>query len=64
MNIQEMRAASAEAREKELEELLRQQFTMRMQKATGQLANTAQIGRLRRDIARLKTVMNEVRKGS
>jgi len=64
MNIQEMRVASAEAREKELEELLRQQFTMRMQKATGQLGSTAQMGKLRRDIARLKTVMNEARKGS
>lgn len=59
MDIKEMRAANAEARAKELSDLLRQQFTLRMQKSTGQLANTGQLRVVRRQIARLKTVMKE-----
>lgn len=59
MELKEMRAASAEDRAKELEALMRQQFTLRMQKATGQLANTAQLRKVKQDIARLLTVMNE-----
>lgn len=59
MELKEMRAASAEDRAKELEALMRQQFTLRMQKTTGQLANTGQLRKVKRDIARLLTVMNE-----
>ena len=59
MNIDEMRAATVEGRAKELDELLRQQFNLRLQKVTGQLAAHTQIGKIRRDIARLKTVMTE-----
>ena len=62
MDIKEMRAANAEAKTKEMTELLRQQFTLRMQKATGQLANTTLLANVRRQIARLKTVMNETNK--
>ena len=43
----------------ELLELLRDQFNLRMQKATGQLAQTHLLGQVRRDIARVKTVLNE-----
>ncbi|MHB1586739.1 MAG: 50S ribosomal protein L29 [Acidiferrobacteraceae bacterium] len=64
MNIDEMRGATPEAREKELDDLLRQQFTLRLRKTTGQIASTAELPRLRREIARLKTVINEVRRGS
>ncbi|MHB1515046.1 MAG: 50S ribosomal protein L29 [Acidiferrobacteraceae bacterium] len=64
MNIEEMRAATPEARNKELEDLLRQQFTLRLRKATGQLASTAELPRLRREVARLKTVINEARRRS
>lgn len=59
MDIKEMRAATAEARAKELSELLRQQFNLRMQNATGQLGNTSQLQKVRREIARLKTVIGE-----
>ena len=41
----------------QLEELLSDQFKLRMQKATGQLGQTHLIGQTRRDIARVKTVL-------
>ncbi|OGI43730.1 MAG: 50S ribosomal protein L29 [Candidatus Muproteobacteria bacterium RBG_16_65_31] len=59
MKAKDIRAMDAEGRRKELNALLREQFNLRMQKATGQMANTATQRKLRRDIARLKTVMNE-----
>lgn len=43
---------------KELNDLLRAQFSLRMQIATQQLNNTAQLKKIRRDIARIKTVVN------
>jgi large subunit ribosomal protein L29 len=55
----EYRAMDAAARRKELTDLLREQFNLRMQKATAQLANTANLKKVRRNIARLRTVMNE-----
>ena len=54
-----IRAMDAETRQKELTGLLREQFNLRMQKATGQLPSTRQMQAVRRDIARVKTVMNE-----
>lgn len=59
MKAKDIKAMSAEDRAKELNGLLREQFNLRMQKATGQLANTAKLGQVRRDIARIRTVMNE-----
>ena len=44
---------------KELESLLRAQFSLRMQQATQQLSNTSQLRKVRRDIARVHTVMRE-----
>lgn len=49
----------AAKRGEELQGLLKEQFNLRMQKATGQLANTARLRAVRRDIARLKSVTNE-----
>ncbi|MSP44138.1 MAG: 50S ribosomal protein L29 [Alphaproteobacteria bacterium] len=43
----------------EILKLKKEQFNMRFQKATGQLENTAQVGKVRRDIARMKTILNE-----
>ena len=43
----------------ELTELRREQFNLRMQKATGQLAKSDQVAKLRKNIARVKTVMNQ-----
>jgi large subunit ribosomal protein L29 len=59
MNASELREKDPEALKKELNELLKAQFGMRMQIATQQLNNTAQVRRVRRDIARVKTVMNQ-----
>jgi len=53
------RAMDKEARTKELEGLLREQFNLRMQKATAQLTNTAALIKVRRNIARLRNVMRE-----
>jgi len=44
---------------KELLELRKAQFSMRMQVATQQLQNTSQIGKVRKDIARVKTLLRE-----
>jgi len=42
---------------KELHDLLKVQFSLRMQKATQQLTNSSELGKVRRDIARVKTVL-------
>ena len=59
MKAKEIRGMSEEARTEEIKGLLQEQFNLRMQKATGQLANSSRLGKLRRDIARIRTVMNE-----
>ena len=58
MKATELRGKDQEALQKELNELLKAQFGMRMQIATQQLNNTSQLKKVRRDIARVKTVMN------
>ncbi len=59
MNTSELRAKDGAELQKELEALLKAQFGLRMQHATQQLANTSQIRKLRRDIARVRTVMKQ-----
>ncbi|MER2555537.1 MAG: 50S ribosomal protein L29 [Thauera sp.] len=59
MNVTELRAKSADELNKELLELLKAQFSLRMQHATQQLGNTSQIGKVRRDIARVRTLLRE-----
>ncbi|WP_323144670.1 50S ribosomal protein L29 [Massilia phyllosphaerae] len=59
MKATELRGKDQEALKKELSELLKAQFGLRMQVATQQLTNTAQLKKVRRDIARVKTVMNQ-----
>ncbi len=59
MKAKELRARDPEALRKELGELLRAHFSLRMQIATQQLTNTSQLGKTRRDIARVRTVLNE-----
>ena len=58
MKATELRGKDQPALQKELTELLKAQFGLRMQIATQQLNNTAQLKKVRRDIARVKTVMN------
>ena len=57
MNVKEMRAKDAAALTKELQELQKAHFSLRMQKATQQLHNTSQMKRTQRDIARVRTVL-------
>ena len=59
MKANELRAKSGEDLSKELNELLKAQFGLRMQHATQQLTNISQIRKVRRDIARVRTVMKE-----
>lgn len=55
----EMRAKGIEELNKELLDLRRAQFGLRMQMATQQLTNHSQIGKVRKDIARVKTILCE-----
>ena len=59
MKPSELRGKNADDLKKELEALLRAQFGLRMQKATQQLSNTSQLKKVRRDIARVRTVMRQ-----
>jgi large subunit ribosomal protein L29 len=59
MKASELRAKSGDDLQKELNDLLRAQFGLRMQHATQQLANTSQIRKVRRDIARARTILKE-----
>ena len=59
MKTSELRGKDEAALAKELTELLKAQFSLRMQVATQQLSNTSQLKKVRRDIARVKTVMNQ-----
>lgn len=59
MKASELRSKSAEELGKELVELLRAQFSLRMQLATQQLSKVDQVGKVRRDIARVRTVLAE-----
>ena len=57
MKSSELKAKGPEELRKELEALLKAQFSLRMQKATQQLSNTSQLRKVRRDIARVRTVL-------
>jgi large subunit ribosomal protein L29 len=59
MKTSELRGQDAAALTKELQDLLKAQFSLRMQKATQQLNNTSQLKKVRRDIARVRTIMGE-----
>jgi large subunit ribosomal protein L29 len=59
MKATELRGKSGEELQKELEGLLRAQFGLRMQVATQQLSNTSQLKKVKRDIARVRTVMRQ-----
>ncbi|MBA3980881.1 MAG: 50S ribosomal protein L29 [Alcanivorax sp.] len=59
MKASELRDKSVEELQGELNGLLEQQFKQRMKQASGQLSQTHQIGEVRRDIARVKTVLKE-----
>ena len=57
MKATELRSKDNAELQTELESLLKAQFGLRMQRATQQLANNSQLGKVRRDIARVKTII-------
>ena len=57
MELQEMRQKSAEELKIHLLDLRKEQFSLRMQKTTNQLAKTHEISRVRREIARVHTML-------
>ncbi|MBS7456575.1 50S ribosomal protein L29 [Coralloluteibacterium stylophorae] len=59
MELNELRKKSQSELEGHLLDLHREQFSLRMQKATGQLAKTHDIRRVRREIARVNTLLGE-----
>ncbi|KKN41509.1 hypothetical protein LCGC14_0722680 [marine sediment metagenome] len=61
MKASEIREKTTEDLATELDALHKEQFNLRMQNATGQLTRNSEIQRVRRDIARIKTVLNEKR---
>jgi large subunit ribosomal protein L29 len=62
MKASDLRAKDVPALEKEVSDLLKAHFGLRMQKATQQLTNHSQLGKTRRDIARTKTVLAQKKK--
>ena len=63
MNASELREKSVDELQTELLELRKEQFNLRMQRATGQSEQSHTLKNVRRDIARVKTVMNQKSEG-
>ncbi|WP_321389921.1 50S ribosomal protein L29 [Emcibacter sp.] len=61
MKASELREKSVEELEGQLVDLKKEQFNLRFQGATAQLENTARVRQVRRDIARIRTLVNEKR---
>lgn len=61
MDINDIRAKTVDEMGDELVALKKEQFNLRFQRATQQLESTSRVREVRRDIARLKTVMREKR---
>lgn len=59
MKPEDIRAKSADELNDQLLQLKKEQFNLRFQRASGQLENTARVRAVRRDIARIKTVLGE-----
>ncbi|MEJ8476593.1 50S ribosomal protein L29 [Roseibium algae] len=61
MKATDVRAKTTDELRTELEGLKKEQFNLRFQRATGQLENTGRVRQIRRDIARIQTIMREKR---
>ena len=59
MNVSELRPLDDASLQKQLDDLERQLFDLRFQRAAGQLQNHNRLGELRRDIARVKTLLRQ-----
>ena len=64
MKASELRAKDVAALEKEVSDLLKAHFGLRMQKATQQLSDNSQLGKTKRDIARAKTILAEKKRAA
>ena len=64
MNAVDLRAKSIDELNEELVALRREQFNLRMQHSTGELTHNHQHGRVRKDIARVKTVLSELKRAA
>jgi large subunit ribosomal protein L29 len=64
MKTSELRSKDVAALEKEVSDLLKAHFGLRMQKATQQLTNNSQLGKTKRDIARVKTILAEKKRAT
>ena len=64
MNAKELRGKTAKELNEELLKLRREQFSLRMQRATGQGVKPHEFGRVRKNVARIKTVLAELAKVS
>ncbi len=63
MKATELRTKSRQELTQTLEELHKEQFNLRMQRGTGQLAKPHRMNEVRKDIARVKTLINEMKSG-
>ena len=59
MKAVDLRGKTPDELEEQLLQLKKEQFNLRFQKATGQLENTARVRQVRRDIARIKTILGD-----
>ena len=59
MKLDELRKLSNEDLEKKIKESKEELFNLRFQQATGQLENTARLSQVRKNIARIKTILSE-----
>lgn len=59
MNAEDLRSKSADELKESLVGLRKEQFNLRFQRASGQLENTARVRQVRRDIARIKTILRD-----
>jgi large subunit ribosomal protein L29 len=64
MDASELRKKSVEELNEELVELRREQFKLRMSHSTGELTQHTEHGRVRKDIARIKTVLAELNRSA
>jgi large subunit ribosomal protein L29 len=63
MKAQDIRAMTADQLDEQIAKLKKEQFNLRFQRATGQLENTARVREVRRDVARIRTIQNQQRRG-
>lgn len=64
VKTKDLRAMTLDELETKLVENKKEQFNLRIQQSTGQLTNTAQIRKVRREIAQINTLINECKKNS